>query len=101
MQINSQLPLIYDASQRSAVPVDSSVNQPPPPSTAEASDRQVPPVILAENIQRARDYTLKAQSTHQEPLNQLSKEAISAYGSHDKNDERDYLSQLLGLDTFA
>jgi len=100
MKINSQLPLIYDHSLRSTPLADSAVNPSSDPPQTENITQQVRPIAWAENLERARDYTLKNQTTH-EPLNQHSKAALSAYTSHDQNDERGYLTQLFGLDTFA
>ncbi len=100
MKINSQPPLIYDLGLRSSLPVDSAVNLSSNRLQIENTTQQVRPVAWAENLERARDYTLKSQATH-EPLNQHSKAALSAYTSHDQNDERGYLTEVFGLDTFA
>ncbi len=100
MKINNQLPLIYESNQRSVPSVENEVNHAPSQPQAERASQRPPPIAWAEHIERARDYTLKTQTT-QEPFNQRGKEAILAYDSHDKSREREYLSNMLGLDTFA
>ncbi len=100
MKINDQLPLIYEPNQRSVSPVENGASHVPSQPQAEPASQRTTPIAWAEHIERARDYTLKTQTT-QEPFNPRSKEAITAYGSHDKNREREYLSNMLGLDTFA
>ena len=100
MRINSQLPQIYDPSQRPVLPADSAVDKSSNPPQSDAPTQQVRPVTWTENLERARDYTLKAQ-TPDDSFSQRGKAALSAYSSHTKNDERDYLTQVFGLDTFA
>ncbi len=100
MKINNQLPIIYEPYQRSVAPVENGVSHAPSQPQTEPASQRPPPVAWAEHIERARDYTLKTQTTH-ESFDQRGKEAIIAYDSHDKSREREYLSNMLGLDTFA
>ncbi|MCF6280899.1 MAG: hypothetical protein L3J28_01620 [Candidatus Polarisedimenticolaceae bacterium] len=100
MIVNSQLPQIYDPGQRTALPVESAVNKPSNPPQSDTPSQQVRPVTWTENLERARDYTLKAQASD-DSLSQRGKAALSAYSSHEKNDERSYLTEVFGLDTFA
>lgn len=99
MKINSQLPLIYNPSQQLTLSADSAVNSASPPQN-EFITQQVRPVTWAENLDRARNYTLNAQDSNK-PLGRHEKEALSAYASHDRHTERDYLAKVFGIDTYA
>lgn len=101
MRINSQLPLIYDSTRRFALPANGAVdNSNTAQPQKEATSGGGRPITWPESLDLARNYNATTRQTD-ESLGRHSRAALSAYTGHDQHIERDYLSEVFGIDTYA
>lgn len=58
-------------------------------------------VIAADNLERINSFRHKMQASDYSELSKRGREAISAYQSQQHNIDRDYLTQVLGVDEYV